>query len=249
MEVPDVRVSDLEQLHLMEANDFTIEMDMDEANENLLNISSVDISDQNPGRTREMDTDGSFANLGVTSSSATSGNLDVTSSNATSNQNTERPREMDMDMTSGNLDVTGDTQILSQDKQGPDEMATNGTRGDLELSGNTKITQHVRKRPNMMFQDSRPPKKKLGMKEALSEMASAVKALMNDKENNDTSFDDALSALRAMPDVDDELVMDACDLLEDERKANIFLALDISLRKKWLLRKLRQEKSHDSNCI
>ncbi|RZC06038.1 L10-interacting MYB domain-containing protein [Glycine soja] len=249
MEVPDVRVSDLEQLHLMEANDFTIEMDMDEANENLLNISSVDISDQNPGRTREMDTDGSFANLGVTSSSATSGNLDVTSSNATSNQNTERPREMDMDMTSGNLDVTGDAQILSQDEQSHDEMVTNGTCGNLELSGNTKMTQHFRKRPNMMSQDSRPPKKKLGMKEALSEMASAVKALMNDKENNDTSFDDALSALRAMPDVDDELVMDACDLLEDERKANIFLALDISLRKKWLLRKLRQEKSHDSNCI
>ncbi|TKY74811.1 polyubiquitin protein [Spatholobus suberectus] len=248
MEVSDTRVSDLEQLHLMETNDFTIEMDMDGTPENLGLISNIDISDQDPGRAREMDMDGSFGNLVVSGSNeidiiigiGTSGNLNVTSNNEISNQDIERPREMDMDMTSGNLDGTGDGQIFSRDRQSPNEMATNGTCGNLVMSSNTKMTHHVRKRPSTMSRDSRPPKKELRMKDALSEMASAVKALMNKKEKNNTSFEDALSALQAMPDIDEELVMDACDLLEDETKAKIFLALDISLRKKWLLRKLRQ---------
>lgn len=248
IELSDARVSALEeQLHLMEADDI-IELDMDETCEHLIN-SNVNMSDQGPARSREIDSDESFGNLVVSGNNefdivgiGTCGNLVVASNNEISSQDTERPREMDtfMSMTSGNLDATGDTQTLSRDKHSPNEMATNGTCGNLVMSGNTKMTHCVRKRPSTTSQDSRPPKRKLLMKEALSEMASAVKALINKKEENDTSFEDAISALQAMPDIDEELVMDACDLLEDETKAKIFLALDINLRKKWLLRKLRQ---------
>lgn len=52
------------------------------------------------------------------------------------------------------------------------------------------------------------------------------------------AIENAIDALQAIPDIDDELLLDCCDLLEDERKAKTFLALDATLRKKWLLRKL-----------
>ncbi|QCE16315.1 hypothetical protein DEO72_LG11g3328 [Vigna unguiculata] len=201
MEISDVKVSDLGQLHLMEEDDFTIDMRMDETSENLVNIINVDISEQDLGRGRENDAEESYGNLVVSGSNE----IDIVAVE-----------------TNGNLDVTSNNEISNQDREKP-------------------MTHHVRKRPGtMMSRDSTLPKTKLRMKEALSEMASAVKALMNKRENTNSPFEDALSVLQAMPDIDEELVMDASDLLEDETKAKIFLALDISLRKKWLLRKLRQ---------
>lgn len=56
--------------------------------------------------------------------------------------------------------------------------------------------------------------------------------------NNYFAIENAIDALQAIPDIDDEFLLDSCDILEDERKAKTFLALDATLRKKWLLRKL-----------
>ncbi|XP_019415148.1 PREDICTED: uncharacterized protein LOC109326796 [Lupinus angustifolius] len=248
--VSDIRVSDLEHLHLMDMKDITFEMDGTSGDFVVLNNAgtSTPVIDNSRG----MDMDGSSGNLVVNGNTeisyqdkespteilmfGSSGNFDVTSNNEVSNQDTERPREMDKDGITGNLVMTGNAQILSGDKKRLNQMNRN-----LVASGsNTKISDGVKKRPTTTPLDSGPPKKNVRMKEALSEMTSAVKALMNKKEKNNTSLENALTALQALPDIDDELVMDACDLFEDERKANIFLALDISLRKKWLLRKLRQ---------
>lgn len=253
MQVPDAGV--IAQEHqLIEANDVTVEIDMDGTCEDLVEISNFDISDEDLDWPRELNMDGSPENLvesvstkisfqdkkkpSVNNMFGMSGSLDVTIKNEISNLDTERPKEMGMDITtSGDFAVIGNTQITSQDKKRP---SINGTSGDLVMSGNTTITPCVKKRPSLMPSESRPAKKELRIKEALSEMASAVKALVNKKEkNNNKSFENALSALQAMPDIDDELVMEACDLLEDERKTEIFLALNVSLRKKWLLRKLR----------
>ncbi|ESQ37880.1 hypothetical protein EUTSA_v10028655mg [Eutrema salsugineum] len=60
-------------------------------------------------------------------------------------------------------------------------------------------------------------------------------------ETKTMAIEDAVVAIQALPDMDEELILDACDLLEDELKAKTFLALDVKLRKKWLLRKLRPE--------
>lgn len=60
-------------------------------------------------------------------------------------------------------------------------------------------------------------------------------------ETKTVAIEDAVEAIQALPDMDEELILDACDLLEDELKAKTFLALDVKLRKKWLLRKLRPQ--------
>ncbi|XP_027934953.1 L10-interacting MYB domain-containing protein-like isoform X2 [Vigna unguiculata] len=77
-------------------------------------------------------------------------------------------------------------------------------------------------------------------KKARGHVAVAVTSLTKTK-NDDFSVDNVLSVLQAIPDLDDDLILDACDFLEDERRARLFLALAASLRKKWLLRKLRSQ--------
>ncbi|KAM7459599.1 hypothetical protein LguiA_036593 [Lonicera macranthoides] len=77
------------------------------------------------------------------------------------------------------------------------------------------------------------------IRDAFTDVANVVSKLVNKKtDKNYIAIERAIDALQAIPDIDDDLLLDACDLLEDERKAKTFLALDASLRKKWLLRKL-----------
>uniref|UniRef100_A0A2N9H6K4 Myb/SANT-like domain-containing protein n=1 Tax=Fagus sylvatica TaxID=28930 RepID=A0A2N9H6K4_FAGSY len=76
--------------------------------------------------------------------------------------------------------------------------------------------------------------------DVLREMAVAVTSLTKkQKQENSISTEDVIDVLQAIPDMDDDLLLDACDFLEDEKRARMFLALDAPLRKKWLMRKLR----------
>ncbi|KAK3211167.1 hypothetical protein Dsin_015873 [Dipteronia sinensis] len=75
------------------------------------------------------------------------------------------------------------------------------------------------------------------MQNDLLEMAAGD---VSQKENKSRiALESAIDALQAIPELDDELLLDAYDLLEDEKKAKTFMALDFTLGKKWLLRKLR----------
>ncbi|XP_019447823.1 PREDICTED: L10-interacting MYB domain-containing protein-like [Lupinus angustifolius] len=88
-----------------------------------------------------------------------------------------------------------------------------------ETSRSSEISQNDKKRANMM---------------ASSSEADWVK-----KKKKMESFESAVNALLELKDMDEDVVMEACDLLEDDKKAMTFLALDVSMRKKWLLKKLR----------
>ncbi|CAN0899558.1 L10-interacting MYB domain-containing protein [Linum grandiflorum] len=76
-----------------------------------------------------------------------------------------------------------------------------------------------------------------------SKQLETVTAVVEGRENKkQIPIEAAIDVLQAMPEMDDdELLLDACDLLEDDNKAKIFLALDSTLRNKWLRRKLRPE--------
>lgn len=125
------------------------------------------------------------------------------------------------------------------------EIEMDGTSGYLELSaGDFHIKQQQKRRPPVMLSDLRHLRKAQktdnNIQKALSEMAGIVTKFVNKNENKDCKpIEGAIDALQSIPDINDELLLDACDLLEDERKAKTFLALDVTLRKKWLLRKLR----------
>ncbi|XVF80623.1 hypothetical protein PTKIN_Ptkin15bG0088700 [Pterospermum kingtungense] len=115
--------------------------------------------------------------------------------------------------------------------------------GSKTVGSNPKYKRHLENHLN-----SEHSKKSRGedysMASALQEMATAVSSLTektHDGNSNSISIENVITAVQALPDMDEELILDACDFLEDEIKAKTFMALDVKLRKKWLLRKLRPQ--------
>ncbi|CAL0308494.1 unnamed protein product [Lupinus luteus] len=115
-----------------------------------------------------------------------------------------------------------------------------------QYSGVRELAHNGQKQKRQLetYSDSATPKKprddEQGMVAALQEMATAVSSLTKQRnDDNSISIENVIHAVQALPDMDDDLVLDACDFLEDEIKAKTFLALDAKLRKKWLIRKLR----------
>ncbi|EEF46860.1 conserved hypothetical protein [Ricinus communis] len=125
-------------------------------------------------------------------------------------------QEVGVDVLLGDVNIPGED-ILSSDQQKKRSTTTTGNEHSSKMQ---KISKE--------------------MQRTFSGMADAVKTSLSKKESkNNGTIENAIDALQALPGIDDELLLDACDLLEDDKKAKTFLALDAKLRQKWLLRKLR----------
>ncbi|KAE8696858.1 hypothetical protein F3Y22_tig00110637pilonHSYRG00093 [Hibiscus syriacus] len=65
-------------------------------------------------------------------------------------------------------------------------------------------------------------------------MAGAVSSLTEKKDggnSNPISIEIVVTAVQALPDMDEEFILDECDFLGDEIKAKTFMALDVKLRR------------------
>ncbi|PON64456.1 Myb/SANT-like domain containing protein [Parasponia andersonii] len=109
-----------------------------------------------------------------------------------------------------------------------------------------EISDQRKKRKSLTSSKSECSKKvqriiKEEMEETFDEKPGLERWLVSRGEENDhCSIERVVAALETVPDMNGELFLEACELLEDERKAKMFVALDVTARKKWLLRKLRR---------
>lgn len=119
------------------------------------------------------------------------------------------------------------------------EMRIDESSGDLLQSTflETEISDQARKRPpsTPIASEYRSKAQKISKEIRHADFANTKNS---ETGNSYFAIETAIDALQAIPDIDEEVLLDGCDLFEDERKAETFLALDATLRKKWLLRKL-----------
>lgn len=120
------------------------------------------------------------------------------------------------------------------------EMEGDGTSVDhRNPSSEFQAAHQQRRRPGSDLTAEKPGKMPRTVVKLCADDHSVATIPESRKDQKNYTVEGAIGALQAIAGVDDDLLLDACDLLEDERKAKTFLALDAPLRKKWLLRKLR----------
>ena len=116
----------------------------------------------------------------------------------------------------------------------------------LSPASEFEISDQPKKRKSATSSKSECSKKvrriiKEEMKESFDEKPGIANRVVGSGEENDNcSIERIVAALETVPDMNDELFLEACKLLEDDRKAKMFVAMDVTARKKWLLRKLRR---------
>lgn len=112
-------------------------------------------------------------------------------------------------------------------------METSKMRGELQSSAREfKIADGRKRRKSQAVLTSSSARK--AQKTLLGETQD------NLEEGKDNSIERIVAALQTVPDLDDELFLEACLLLEDERKARMFVAMDSTARRNWLPKRLHR---------
>ncbi|XP_030481628.2 L10-interacting MYB domain-containing protein [Cannabis sativa] len=125
----------------------------------------------------------------------------------------------------------------TEEKESGDPMPTMNKTGSHE-----KKRGHLEVTPTSQTYELEQRIDENDVGDSFIEMAAAVSSFTKkQKEEKPVSIENVIRVLQSIPDIDDDLLLDGCDFLEDEKRARIFLALDSTLRKRWLIRKLRPQ--------
>uniref|UniRef100_A0A9I9D9H2 L10-interacting MYB domain-containing protein n=1 Tax=Cucumis melo TaxID=3656 RepID=A0A9I9D9H2_CUCME len=118
------------------------------------------------------------------------------------------------------------------------ELANDSERGGRSFDRECEVSYQRKRLKSTTPSISVGNKKVKRIKDEMQEIGSNKASLMKNVVNVvDYSIENVVSALQSVPDMDDELFLEACKLLEDERKAKVFIAMDVTTRKKWLSKK------------
>lgn len=143
------------------------------------------------------------------------------------------------------FEVAGGVQILSgfQPENVPESSSSAGDEPKFEKPTEGKSLHSFSTPPPSLIrqkaQDSPPAT--VGSKDAVDEAPTFTKLPERKEEKeNDGSVDSWFDELTAVPDLDEDLFLEATILLQDREKAKIFTRLDPKLRRKWLNLMLRR---------
>ena len=139
---------------------------------------------------------------------------------------------------------TGSVGIKSEIDKDALDMGFNDIFGDLQsLAAEFEIPDQRKRRKSdasSRFASRKAPKPNQEIQHAFDEKPVMVKTSFNNADHYYSSIESIVDALQAIPGMDDVLFLDASKLLEDEKNAQMFVAMDVTQRRKWLLRRLRR---------
>ncbi|KAK4790961.1 hypothetical protein SAY86_031374 [Trapa natans] len=144
-------------------------------------------------------------------------------------------------------DLDVNDRVFVPTRKAEDPQASKGSQSSSPLNPVEEQTCHIlvvsankspRKRPSEHDQETQTRQ----FKRMTTLVSSIPVQKKEDETQNSIPIESVIEAIQALPDMDDELILDACDFLEEEKRARTFMALDIKLRRKWLIRKLRAQR-------
>ncbi|KAJ9180208.1 hypothetical protein P3X46_008483 [Hevea brasiliensis] len=124
------------------------------------------------------------------------------------------------------------------------DMGLEGINADVNLTEEFETYDHRKKRklvtPSTSVASRKVQRQKMEDPKELGRKLDVVKTMGSREAKEHMSIEVIVDALQAIPDMDDELFLEACQLLENEKKAKVFVGMDVNQRRKWLFRKLHR---------
>lgn len=124
------------------------------------------------------------------------------------------------------------------------DMGLYGINGDANQTEEFETSDRRKKRKLVTSSTSVASRKvqrqKMEDSKALGRKLHMVKTMGSKEAKEHMSIEVIVDALQAIPDMDDELFLEACQLLENEKKAKVFVGMDVNQRRKWLFTKLHR---------